>query len=64
MTGVVPGFLRNGDFERLDLEGNNFDAEVSVEQELIGSLNTLNEMHENGLLTDEELELAKRKILQ
>ena len=28
------------------------------------SLNTLNEMHENGLLTDEELELARRKILQ
>ena len=64
LTGVVPGFLRNGDIEFLYLEGNNFDAEVSAEQELIDSLNTLNEMHENGLLTDEELELAKRKILQ
>ena len=52
------------DLEMLELEGNNFDAEISTSQELIDSLNTLNEMHENGLLSDEELVLAKRKILQ
>ena len=30
----------------------------------MNGLNTLNECYEKGLLTDEELELAKRKIRQ
>jgi len=64
LTGVVPPFILEMDIANLDLEGNNFDAEISTSQELVDSLNTLNEMHENGLLTDEELELARRKILQ
>ena len=64
LTGFMPEFLNEMDLEMLELEGNNFDAVVSTSQELVDSLNTLNELHENGLLTDEELELAKRKILQ
>ena len=38
--------------------------EKIISPEVIDSLNTLNEMYENGLLSDEELVLAKRKILQ
>jgi Leucine-rich repeat (LRR) protein len=69
LTGVVPGFLRNGDFERLNLEGNNFDARGDAEQELrelrdrLYFLNALTELYEEGLLTDEEFQEAKRQLL-
>ena len=63
LSGSVPKFLNEMDLETLDLDGNNFDAEISTSQELINSLNTLNEMYEKGLLTDEEFQEAKSQLL-
>ena len=48
---------------RLDLDGNNFDLSLTPAQELIRSLETLSEMYEEGLLTDEEFQEAKSQLL-
>ena len=63
LTVAVPDFLYDMDSEDLNLEGNNFDLSLTPAQELIRSLETLSEMYEEGLLTDEEFQEAKRQLL-
>ena len=62
-TAIMKGFKAKVDNRPDDLDKNEASEVVKSENDLSSEISKLNDLHQNGVLTQKEFEKAKDKIL-